>query len=273
MQSKQFDPNQYSDNFKPGLLKSPYDKRDFKLKQYLPLGAIRIPDNYQSPEISFIYNQGNTSECCACAYSSLRYLQEVDQSGLTEAFSPTYTYGSREPMEVYEGMYIRNCLKKARSVGSILYKELPGFYTVTQAMSLVNAKKADYLEKGNPFRITGFYVCRSRAEMQVGIITCKGIITGIPVFDRMYNIGSDGLVPYDPNIDTQSNGGHCILITGWKTENNKLYWRCLNSWGHEYGDHGYFWLPEEYPFMEDAYTITDDIIETTFADYRKEYNY
>lgn len=271
--SAQIIDNQFSNQFKAGLLKSPYDKRDYKLKQYLPLGAIEIPDHYESPEVSFVYNQGTSSECCACAFSSLRYLQESEQSGLSEAFSPTYTYGSREPLEVYEGMYIRNCLKKARSVGSILYRELPDFYPVSQAMSLVNAKKAEYLEKGNPFRISSFYVCRSRVEMQTAIMTCKGIMTGIPVFDRMYNIGSDGLVPYDPNIDTQSNGGHCILITGWKTENDKLYWRCLNSWGQEYGDHGYFWIAEEYPFIEDAYTITDDIIEETFADYRKKYNY
>lgn len=265
--------NKFSDNFVPGLLKSPYDKRDYKLKQFFPLGVIKIPNHYESPEISFIYNQGNSSECCACAYSSLRYMQEKEQSGLTEAFSPTYTYGSREPVEVYEGMYIRNCLKKARSVGSILYKELPGFYDVTKAMALVNAKKAEYLEKGNPFRITGFYVCRSRAEMQTGIMTCKAVMTGIPVFDRMYDVKSDGVVPYDPNVDINSNGGHCILLTGWKIVDGKLYWRCLNSWGDDYGDHGYFWLPEEYPFMEDGYTITDDIIEETFKEYRKKYNY
>lgn len=264
--------NEYQANFTSGFIKSPYDKRDYNFKQYVPLQAIDIPKNYESDQMDFIYDQQKSSECCACAFNSLRYLQESKQTKLNQAFSPTYTYGSRDPLENYEGMYIRNCLKKARTAGSILYSELPGFYSVNDSMKLVNRKKADYLIKGEPYRISGFYVCRSREAMQTAIITCMGIMTGIPVFDSLYDVTSDGVVNYDPNRDIKDNGGHCILITGWKTDkDDKLWWRCLNSWGANWGDNGYFWLPEEYPLIEDCFTATDEIIEMTFEEYRQKF--
>lgn len=255
-----------------GLITSPYDKRDYKFKDAVPLGSMQIPDNYETEKIPFIYNQGTSSECCACAYSSLRFLQEKDQSKIDTAFSPTYTYGNRLPGETFEGMYIRSCLKKARTAGSIIYDELPGFYSTADAIRLVDAKKEEYEKKGSPFRITNFYICSNREQMQTAIMTCKGIMTGITVYSCMYNVGSDGKVWYDPLIDTKGYGGHCILLVGWKTdEDGKLWWKGLNSWGEEYGDHGYFWIPENYPFIDNCYAITDSIIEESFADYKLKY--
>ena len=263
------EPNKFT-----GLLQSPYDRRDWNFKEHVPFEAVEIPANYESDQTRFIYDQGDTNQCCACAFNSLRYLQESKQSGLSEPFSPTYTYGSRDAVENYEGMYIRNCLKKARTVGSILYNELPGFYSTIDSMNMVKEKQADFLAKGNPYRISGFYVCRSREAMQTAIITCMGIITGIPIFDSVYDVKSDGVIQYDPNKDTKNYGGHCILITGWKTDKDgKLWWRCLNSWGPDYGDGGYFWMPESYPLVESCFTSTDEIIESTFEEYRIKFGY
>lgn len=260
--------------FFSGWLKSPYDRRDWNFKEYVPLEAVDIPANYESEQVNYIFDQGDSNQCCACAFSSLRYLQESKQSGLTKPFSPTYTYGTRDPIETYEGMYLRNCLKKARTAGSILYSDLPGFCSTREAMNKVKQKQAEYLAKGNPYRISGFYVCRSREAMQTAIITCMGFMTGIPIYESTYNIKSDGVVNYNPDKDVVNFGGHCILVTGWKTDTNgKLWWRCLNSWGRSYGDGGYFWLPEEYPLVEECFTVTDSIMEITFAEYRKKFGY
>lgn len=255
-----------------GLRKSPYDKRDYKFKNLNIYGAVKIPDNYESPDFPFVYDQGSSSMCCACAYSAVRYLQESgeDGSGLTEPFSPAFTYGNRDASENFEGMYLRSCCKRGR-FGSLLLRDLEGFYSVSKAVALVNFKKQEFFKKAEPFRIENFYVCHSRRETQTAIYTTKGVIIGIPVFECLYNTGKDGYVKYDPSKDIDNAGGHAVALTGWKVdEKGNFYWRMLNSWGKEWADGGYCWLPESYPWMEDAYALVDDKTNKAFEQYLKE---
>ena len=255
-----------------GFLMSPYDGRDYKLVDNLPLRAMQIPDNYESPIFPYVYDQGTSSMCCACSYNAIRYLQESEahQSGINVPFSPAFTYGNRLPGEIFEGMMARSCLKKGRE-GSIPFSILPGFCTVQQAVALVKAREMEYLTLARPFRINSFYNCASRREIQIGIMQCKGVLIGIPLFDSFYNAKADGVIYYNPLVDRTNYGGHAVVLTGWKTLNGKLYWRLLNSWGTNWGDHGYCWLPEEYPWVEQAYCFTDDVIEVNFNDYRNLY--
>lgn len=89
-------------------------------------------------------------------------------------------------------------------------------------------------------------------------MTTKAVIVGIPLYECFFNVGKNGLVSYDPNKNTYNHGGHAITITGWKVVGDKLYWRILNSWGKSWGDGGYAWLPEEYPWVEQAYVLVDN---------------
>lgn len=69
---------------------------------------------------------------------------------------------------------------------------------------------------------------------------------GIYVFDSFYNTGEDGIVPI-PNVRTEEFvGGHAILAVGYVTINAREYLICKNSWGPEWGDKGYFYLPMSY---------------------------
>lgn len=66
-------------------------------------------------------------------------------------------------------------------------------------------------------------------------------------------------------------GGHAVTITGWSYINNKFHWRLLNSWGNDWGDNGYAWLPEDYPWIENAYAIVDTSTKMKFDDYIMKY--
>lgn len=265
--------NIYRDKFKPGLIPSPYDKRDYKFSDLVPASAFLIPKEYQTEEFPFVYNQGSTSECAACSYNAIRYLQEHDrkQSEINEPFSPSFTYGNRIDGEIFEGMYLRSVCSKGRE-GSVLYSEMPGFYDVNTCVAKVNERKEDLLKKAKPFRITSYYKCSHRIEIQAAIMNCKAALIGIYVFPCFYSPNEKGEIIYNPKKDVENDGGHAVVITGWKTDKDgKLWWRVLNSWGKEWGDHGYCWLPEEYPWFDSAYVIVDIVNEYKFARYKKDY--
>jgi hypothetical protein len=253
------------------LLKSPYDPRDYKLSEHIPLAAAGdLPDEYETENAPFVYDQGKTSMCCACAYNAIRYLQENSSSGLQEPLSPAFTYGNQDENETFEGMYLRSCCKKGRE-GSILLRELDVFYTKPEAMSLVKANRENFLIKADNYKIESFFVCNSRIEIQQAILEYKGVITGIPIYDCMFSVGSDGIVNYDPYKDIDSSGGHAVAITGWKNINNVFHWVVLNSWGTEWGDSGYCYLPESYPWIDRAYVVVDDDSSKVYEDYIKEF--
>ena len=67
-------------------------------------------------------------------------------------------------------------------------------------------------------------------------------------------------------------GGHTVTIVGWDDNftaskgifNIKGAWLCKNSWGAQWGDNGYFWLPYTDPTIDGmlglSVTVNDDCI-------------
>ena len=255
--------------YKLGLIPQPYDSRDYEFKKLVPLGAIQIPDNYESKHPP-IFNQGNTYMCTPCAYASLRYIQELDQSGNTEMFSPMFQYANRVDEENFEGMYLRSVCASGLN-GSVLYRELPGFDTLSGCQSKVNSNKQKYLELAKPFRISTYYVCKSRQEIQSAIMSTGGVLIGIYIYDSFVNVGNDGIVKYDKNKDVHNYGAHAQLLIGWKHIDNVLYWIAVNSWGEDWGNKGISYIPESYPWCDNAYTVVDSVRETTIKEYMAKY--
>lgn len=152
------------------LYKSPYDSRDYKFKDLVPLGAFEIPKKYETKRTPFIFDQGQSSMCCAASFTTIRYMQESDitigGSGIDEPFSPAFTYANRIPSENFEGMYVRSCCSKGRE-GVLPYSVLPGFYSLSEAMNKLNANKDKFMEMAKPFAISSFYQCSSREQTQM----------------------------------------------------------------------------------------------------------
>ncbi len=256
------------------LYQSPYDSRDYKFKDLVPVGSFPIPDSYETPRTPFIFNQGDSSMCCAASFSMIRYMQESDVSaggsGITEPFSPTFTYANRIDGEDFEGMYVRSCCKKGRE-GALPYSVLPGFYSLGEAKRRFNKDKEKYLEMAKPFAISSFYQCSSREQTQMAIMQTKAVIGAINVYKCVYTPDSDGYIRYSRFIHRKSDGGHAVVLCGWKRDKSgKLWWRMQNSWGRDYGDEGRVWIPEDMPWLDNPYAIVDTNFETKWAEYKKE---
>ncbi len=259
-----------------GIFVSPHDERDYQLNDLIPAGAIIPPEKYSSKMPGFIYNQGSSYECAACAYSTIRFMQESDKasggSGIKQKFSPSFTYANRIPGEDFEGMYLRSVCKKGRE-GSIPWKVFPGFHSYNECKAKFEKNKDLWLKMARPFRISSFYQCNNRVQIQQAIMECKAVLGGIYVFDSVYNVGSDGIIHYDKNRDTENYGGHAIALVGWRTdENGKIWYKAINSWGYEYGKNGTMWIPEEFPWLENPWAIVDNKTNVKWKQYKEKYN-
>ena len=261
--------NRYSDGNIVGILPSPYDERDYKFKELVPLGAITIPREYESPNLH-VFDQGKTNMCGPCSFSVLRYMQEEEQSHPTEPFSPAFTYANRPVGEDFEGMYLRSICKKGLE-GTVPYHEFPGFYTYAKCKYEFQPRKEELLKKAAYFKISKYYKCTNREQTQSAIIATKGVMVGVPTYDSLIEPDSNGIVNYDPAKDTKDYGGHCVLLVGWKKINSKFYWILHNSWGKDYGINGRVYIPENYPWIDSPYAVVDNEIEITYTDYMRKF--
>jgi len=73
-------------------------------------------------------------------------------------------------------------------------------------------------------------------DIRQWLLTRGTVVLGTDWHRSMFEPGADGFVHPDGNIA----GGHAYLCIGW-SERRKAF-RCLNSWGTGFGQHGRFWL-------------------------------
>lgn len=255
-----------------GCIPQPKDKRDWEVTELIPLKAIKLPKEYCSDiPYEWIYDQGNSSECCACAYSLIRAMQEKEQSGLDERFSPSFTYANRNKEDNYEGMMLRKCCSKGRE-GSVLWSSFPNFYSYKRAREIFDKNKISLLNQARPFRISSFYTARTTEEIKMGVYLTKAVLIGIDVTESFYYPDKDGIVTFGKN--EESLGGHAIIICGWRYIDNKPYWIIINSWGKSWGVNGCCYISFDdlsRLLMDDAYVLVDDVNETIISEYREKY--
>jgi C1A family cysteine protease len=91
---------------------------------------------------------------------------------------------------------------------------------------------------------------------------CLGI--GFTVFDSFEEAASNGgIIPY-PKPTESVQGGHAVTIVGYDMNKQEGAFLIKNSWGTEWGERGYGWIPMKYfvkhenadaPLADDIWTI------------------
>lgn len=250
------------------LMPSPYDSRDYAFGDLGIVGATPIPKEYRT-STPIVFDQGQTSMCAACTIALIRTTKEYKQSGLTEPLSPAFAYADRNDGEDYEGMLIRDVAQKIKDDGICLEKDFDMFDTYDNIKSAFIAKKNELMLKAEPFKVTSYYTCRSREEVQTAIMECDAVQIGIPVFRNFYYPNDKGIIQYQKG--QRSLGGHSVTLIGWTEIDDHFYWILQNSWGKDWGVNGCCYLPEEYPWQDDAYAYVDNYDEMKFEEYRKKF--
>jgi len=71
------------------------------------------------------------------------------------------------------------------------------------------------------------------------------IVFGMTVYDSFLGeaVAASGVVPM-PAVTESCQGGHAVLAVGYDDAKDAVLVR--NSWGADWGEDGYFWLPYAY---------------------------
>lgn len=98
------------------------------------------------------------------------------------------------------------------------------------------------------------------AELRLALSKGLPVIFGMMVPKSFYLIGKDGVMTM-PSPDEPRLGGHALLAVGYDDEKQVFIVR--NSWGEEFGDNGYCYMP--YEFFASQYDQGDTKHDNTFS--------
>lgn len=260
---------QSNEIYKLNYIKDTMDKRDFKysnLFKNIRKAASKLSTSADhTHQMSSVKNQGSLGSCVGFAVAAMKEWQESHEH-LKEVLegkkntrkrkeydlSESWIYWNAkkiDPWKNEEGTSIRYALKVLNKIG--VPTENGWIYD-----SINIGKPKKWAKLIATWNIIGKY-WRLDTITELKLALAKSPVPiGIPCFSEIFNVGSNGIVPYPANPN-DIKGGHAICCVGY--DNNKELIKFKNSWGTSWGENGYGYLSYKYvkDFLWDAWTCTD----------------
>lgn len=252
----------YNYNLRP----STPDERDFKV---MPINTAKLPSTVDlRPLCPPVYDQGQLGSCtgnAGCAANTIR-LAKQDKKNLDLMFSRLYLYYKERSLEgtISEdaGAQMRDICKALNKFGVCLESTIP--YDITKFADTPSAAADTEAAK---YKISTYSSLTDVNHIKAYLATQQQpVLMGMQVYDSFESdaVASNGIVPL-PKRGEQLLGGHAVLIVGYKDANPVKealaslvgkpagYFIVRNSWGPDWGDKGYFYLPYEFVTKKLAY--------------------
>ncbi len=230
------------------------DFRDHVLAVPLP-GLADLPAQVDfRPHCPPIEDQQTTSSCVGQSVSwALEYLYLRDGLPRVELSRLFPYYGAREIQgwtREDAGCYLRDAIKFTMAYG-ICAESLWPF----DDRNLTRKPSSKAYQDGKLRRRLRQYLrLESLVELKVALASNEPVVFGFSVYESLYNkrVERTGIVPL-PDKGERMLGGHAVVAVGYDDQRRVVI--CRNSWGANWGDHGYFYLP--YDFIHNR-NLSDD---------------
>lgn len=233
-----------------GAIKDIPDKRDYKFTANF--SAVVLPTGYFSvkDKIPTIRNQNGSGSCGGQAFG---YHMETNTLLRDGKFTPLSSKSIYQPVFISpEGSNARDLISRICSVGACLESDVPSYDNgnppseafmedgskITPAM-LITAK----LYSGKTYLS---FDSTDINQIKQAIFQGNGAV--VALLGRNENWIAPGGIITIPNPNSNSTfWGHFLFLTGFNMIKDGIeYIEFVNSWGKEWGDNGYGYLPLDY---------------------------
>jgi C1A family cysteine protease len=206
-----------------------------------------------------IFNQGDLGSCTGNGCSKTHQFARATDSLPALIPSRLFIYYNERVIEHTTrhdaGAQIRDGLKVLATLGAPDEQMWP--YDIAKFTHKPPAKayKAATLDQAiEYYRVDNSQLDQLRACLADGY----PVVFGFTVYASFESqeVARTGVVPM-PGKDEQVLGGHCTVLVGF--DDHARRFTALNSWGENWGDHGYFTMPYDYltntDLADDFWTI------------------
>jgi C1A family cysteine protease len=237
----------YSSNQSQRLYNWSPDKKDSRDLNHLFYSNAKLPTQVDlRTQCPPVYNQGTLGSCTANAIAGAYEFDEMKQNEPTP-FIPSrlfiyYNERSKEHhIEHDAGAELRDGIKSIYKQGVCHETSWP--YDISK---FTQKPPTECYEEAKHHKAV-LYRRVLQIENQFKQCLNQGypFVMGIAIFESFETaeVAKTGQVPL-PKTDEKMLGGHAVLCVGYDDE--KKVYIVRNSWGTEWGDEGYFYLPYDY---------------------------
>ncbi|AFM40927.1 xylellain [Desulfosporosinus acidiphilus SJ4] len=196
-----------------------------------------------------VVDQGELGSCTANAIASgLREFQELRSGKLTPLSRLWLYWGERKlegTVDEDSGASIRDGMKILHKFGCAPENDWPyDISKFTQTPPVVSFLDALH------YKISEYHRVSDLLALKAALATRYPVVIGIKIYESFESeeVARNGIVPL-PQQGEQYLGGHAVLAVGYKDDaqnTNSGVVICRNSWGGNWGESGYFFLPYAY---------------------------
>lgn len=233
--------------FGKGALKQPKDLRDYRLE--LIAGAEPLPVEYSiKAKVGKVENQNGSGSCVSQAFSYYTEVLNQIETGQNVQLSARDIYSLVFCPQ--GGSYLRDNAKKIINSGVVPEEKAPSYMNgnpPTEDFMRDRSDITDPEEEEGMTYLAKTYVTWDNTNFDTfkrAIFQGNGCI--IAAKGNNYCWGTESGVLLVPDSASQCDWGHGVYCTGWKIINGVEHLEFINSWGEEWGENGYGYMPKAY---------------------------
>lgn len=238
-----------------GCKRDLFDKRDYR---FSAVPFVELPPKVDLSTTSYIpkiFNQGSLGSCTANAISNCYLFVRNKEGKTSDNYIPSRIFVyynerlSEGTVKEDSGAMIRTGMKVINKYGACIENKCP--YMVR---SFAKKPSTDAYKNGLDFQsITYSRLNNTLIEMKSCLSEGYPFVLGIDLYDNFETneVAKTGIVSMP---EGNCIGGHAVLAVGYDDSTKRF--KIMNSWGEDWGDKGYFYLPYEYLTNN---TLTSDL--------------
>jgi C1A family cysteine protease len=243
-----------------GWKKDQIDKRDIKFKVAKPsLLKLPVRVDLRGAGMPTVYDQEDLGSCTANSVGGICQYED-NKDGVSIMPSRLFVYYNTRDLEgtvqVDSGAEIRNTMKAVNSWGycnESLWPYDTNKFSVKPPPAVYDEAKAELVTSYNRVTQQAQYIKAALAEKHP-------IAFGFMVYSSFESpeVAETGIVSMPRPFSEDPIGGHAVVLVGY--DDVKQLFTVRNSWGPNWGDKGYFYMPYQYildkNFSSDFWIVT-----------------